>query len=57
MSRLHKAAAAVSHILVVSIGLHVYHFATSDRMLDAFADVGLDKITSITLATFKMGAE
>jgi len=57
MSKLHKAAAAIGHILVVSIGLHVYHFVTSDRMIDAATDVAMDKATTVALHAFKMGAE
>jgi hypothetical protein len=57
MSKLHKAAAAIGHILIVSIGLHAYSFVTSDRMIDAATDVALDKVTTIALHAFKMGAE
>ena len=49
MTRLHKIAAGLGHILIVSISIHVYHFVTSDRMLDAATDVALDKVATITL--------
>jgi hypothetical protein len=57
MSRIHKAGAAVAHILIVSLSIHVYHFVTSDRMLDAAADVGLDKIATVTLHAIHVSAE
>lgn len=57
MQHAKKAAAAAGHILIVTIGLHLYHFIASDRFMDAAADVGLDKITTLTLKTFKVSAE
>ena len=37
------------HIIVFALTVHVWHIVTSDRMLDAIADVGLDKVADITL--------
>ena len=57
MQHAKKAAAAAIHILIVSTSIHLYHLVTSERMMDAAADVGLDKITTITLKAFKVSAE
>lgn len=55
MSRLHKAGAAVAHVLIVSLSIHVYHFVTSDRMLDAATDVALDKVATVSLHIARIG--
>ena len=57
MQHAKKAAAAAGHILIVTLSIHIYHFVTSDRFMDAAADVGLDKITTMTLHVFKVSAE
>jgi hypothetical protein len=37
-----KAVERTIHVLLFSLTIHVWHMVTSDRMLDAYADVGLD---------------
>jgi hypothetical protein len=38
-----------AHVLIFVFSVHVWHMLGSDRMLDAFADVGLDKVADIVL--------
>lgn len=52
MQHAKKALIALVHAAVVSLSLHVYHLATSDRMLDAASDVALDKASDIALHRF-----
>jgi hypothetical protein len=52
-----KAGAALIHVVIISLTVHVWHFVTSDRMLDAAADVGLDKITTISLRVAHIAGE
>lgn len=49
--------AKVAHVLVFALTVHVWHIATSDRMLDAVADVGLDKAATITLRAVHIAGE
>jgi hypothetical protein len=49
MRAIKKAAVALAHVTVVSLTLHAWHVVTSERMLDAMADVGLDKAADLTL--------
>jgi hypothetical protein len=51
--RNHIAHAA--HVVLFALTVHVWHLVTSDRFLDAYADVGLDKIADITLKISKVG--
>jgi hypothetical protein len=43
------------HVVIFALTVHVWHLVTSDRMLDAYADVGLDKVATIALNISKMG--
>jgi hypothetical protein len=45
-----------AHVLIFALTVHVWHVVTSDRMLDAMADVGLDKIATVTLQAVKIRA-
>jgi hypothetical protein len=38
-----------AHVVIFALTVHVWHLVTSDRLLDAYADVGLDKIADIAL--------
>jgi hypothetical protein len=49
-----KALQHAAHIAAVALALHVWHLATSDRMLDAAADVGLDKAATFALHAAKL---
>jgi hypothetical protein len=44
-----KALKTAAHVTLFSLTIHVWHLATSDRMLDAAADVGLDKVATLAL--------
>lgn len=44
-----KLFSRLVHVLAFSLAMHVYHVATSDRMLDAAADVALDKAADVLL--------
>jgi hypothetical protein len=46
MARLRKAAKALAHVAAFSA---IVHLATCDRILDAAADVGLDKATDFAI--------
>jgi hypothetical protein len=37
------------HVIVFVLTVHVWHLVTSDRLLDAYADVALDKGADIVL--------
>lgn len=52
MQHAKKELVALLHAAVVSLSLHAYHLATSDRMLDAASDVALDKGADIVLHHF-----
>ena len=39
----------VLHIIVFALTVHAWHMVTSERMLDAFSDVALDKVADIAL--------
>lgn len=52
MQHAKKALIALVHAAVVSLSIHAYHLAMSDRMLDAASDVALDKAADIALHHF-----
>jgi hypothetical protein len=39
----------LAHVVIFALTVHVWHLVTSDRLLDAYVDVGLDKIADIAL--------
>jgi hypothetical protein len=43
-----------AHVLIFALTVHVWHVVTSDRMLDAVYDVGLDKAATLTLHAVKL---
>jgi hypothetical protein len=45
------------HVVVFVLTVHVWHMVTSDRFLDAYADVGLDKVADIALHVGKLTGE
>jgi hypothetical protein len=53
MAHVKKAA----HILIFAVTVHAWHLVTSDRMLDAAADVGLDKVATIALQAVKLSGK
>jgi hypothetical protein len=38
-----------AHVVLLALTVHVWHLVTSDRLLDAYADVALDKGADIVL--------
>ena len=56
MAKIGKAAKTVAHVTIFSLTVHCWHLVTSDRMMDAIADVGLDKAADIALVTLHVEA-
>lgn len=51
-----RHATKVIHILVFTLTVHVWHIVASDRMLDAYADVAIDKVATVGLKTIHVAA-
>lgn len=47
----------LAHIVVFALTVHVWHVVTSDRFLDAYADVAMDKVATVALRSFHIAAE
>lgn len=43
------------HVVLFALTVHVWHLVTSDRLLDAYADVALDKGADIALHLTSFG--
>jgi hypothetical protein len=50
-----KALKTAAHVTLFSLTIHAWHLVTSDRMLDAATDVGLDKAATLMLRAVKVG--
>ena len=46
-----------AHIALFALTVHLWHTVASDRMLDAYADVGMDKAVTFILRTSHVAAE
>ena len=44
-----------AHVVLFALTVHVWHLVTSDRLLDAYADVALDKGADIALHLTSFG--
>lgn len=54
MKRVKRVLVVIVHVITLTIGAHAYHILTSDRMLDAAADVALDKAADIALIFYRV---